>query len=107
MRGWRARPTSICSGPLQSCRRASRRRFAGPVAGRAIGASTCARIARAPCGSGAGWTKTLTELGVDGLTFHHVGVACSTLDAEEKVFTALGYVREHPDFVDPVQGVHG
>lgn len=44
---------------------------------------------------------------IEGLAFHHVGVACRDLDAEERVFVALGYARERPDFYDPIQGVHG
>jgi methylmalonyl-CoA/ethylmalonyl-CoA epimerase len=41
------------------------------------------------------------------LVFHHVGFACTDLDAEERVFTNLGYTREGPDFQDSVQGVRG
>lgn len=44
---------------------------------------------------------------VVGITFHHVGVACRDLDAEERSFAALGYRREAPDFYDPIQGVRG
>ena len=44
---------------------------------------------------------------LDGLGFHHVGLACADLDAEERVFARLGYTREGPDFEDPVQGVRG
>lgn len=39
--------------------------------------------------------------------FHHVGVACRDLDAEQAKFALLGYVREGEDFSDPVQGVSG
>jgi methylmalonyl-CoA/ethylmalonyl-CoA epimerase len=42
-----------------------------------------------------------------GLAFHHVGFACTDLDAEERVFACFGYTREGPDFHDSVQGVHG
>lgn len=42
-----------------------------------------------------------------GLEFHHIGVACRDLDAEERAFALLGYRRERPDFFDPIQGVHG
>ena len=49
-----------------------------------------------------GVTKAFDRLG-----FHHVGLACTDLDAEERVFAALGYVREGPDFEDPAQGVRG
>src|SRR5215831_120731 len=45
--------------------------------------------------------------GLDGLRFHHVGLACTDLDAEERVFAQLGYTREGPDFEDPAQGVRG
>jgi FkbH-like protein len=45
--------------------------------------------------------------GWDGLGFHHVGLACADLDAEERVFARLGYTREGPDFEDPVQGIRG
>jgi methylmalonyl-CoA/ethylmalonyl-CoA epimerase len=38
-------------------------------------------------------------------SFHHVGVACRDLDAEESAFAALGYRRERADVVDPLQGV--
>lgn len=53
--------------------------------------------------------RVIPDLGapVAGLTFHHVGVACRDLDAEERVFAAIGYRRERPDFFDPIQGVHG
>ena len=44
---------------------------------------------------------------LDGLGFHHVGLACADLDAEERAFARLGYTREGPDFEDPVQGVRG
>jgi len=41
------------------------------------------------------------------MDFHHVGVACRNLDADERVFAALGYGREGDDFFDPIQGIHG
>ncbi|MBD5655525.1 MAG: VOC family protein [Candidatus Eremiobacteraeota bacterium] len=44
---------------------------------------------------------------IAGLTFHHVGVACRNLDAEERTFALLGYRLERPEFFDPIQGVHG
>lgn len=44
---------------------------------------------------------------MDGLVFHHVGVACRDLDADGAIFEELGFVREGDDFVDPVQGVRG
>ncbi len=43
----------------------------------------------------------------NSLIFHHIGVACHNLDAEEEAFSILGYVRESPEFYDPIQGVHG
>lgn len=49
----------------------------------------------------------MNQLDVEGLAFHHVGVACRDLDAEEQLFALLGYEREGPDFLDPIQGVHG
>ena len=39
--------------------------------------------------------------------FHHIGVACRDFDAETRYFSALGYVAESPDFIDPLQGVAG
>ena len=41
------------------------------------------------------------------LEFHHVGVACRDVDAEIERLAALGYLPEHPEFLDPVQGVRG
>jgi methylmalonyl-CoA/ethylmalonyl-CoA epimerase len=46
-------------------------------------------------------------LPVEGLAFHHVGVACRDLDREQAGYALLGYTREGPDFEDPVQGVRG
>ena len=43
----------------------------------------------------------------NGLSFHHVGVACRDFDSEERTFGFLGYQREGEDFFDPIQGVHG
>ena len=43
----------------------------------------------------------------DCLAFHHVGFACTDLDAEERIFACLGYTREGPDFEDRVQGIRG
>lgn len=43
------------------------------------------------------------EIGI----FHHVGVACRNLDAEQKIFGLLGYAAEGEDFEDPIQGVRG
>ncbi len=44
---------------------------------------------------------------VGNLRFHHLGVACRDLDAEEAGFAMLGYVREGPEFADPTQGICG
>ena len=44
-------------------------------------------------------------LPVDGLSFHHLGVACSDLDDDEAIFAALGYHLECPECVDEIQGV--
>ncbi|HEV8500230.1 MAG TPA: VOC family protein [Casimicrobiaceae bacterium] len=41
------------------------------------------------------------------LEFHHIGVACRDVDAEVERLAALGYLPEHPEFLDPVQGVRG
>jgi len=41
------------------------------------------------------------------LVFHHVGVACTDLDAENRRLALLGYHAEGEDFADPVQGVRG
>jgi methylmalonyl-CoA/ethylmalonyl-CoA epimerase len=49
----------------------------------------------------------VSQLRLEGLAFHHVGVACRDLNTEERLFSALGYEREGPDFLDPIQGVHG
>lgn len=40
-------------------------------------------------------------------SFHHIGVACRDLDAEQKAYAVLGYQVERPDFDDPIQGVRG
>jgi methylmalonyl-CoA/ethylmalonyl-CoA epimerase len=41
------------------------------------------------------------------LSFHHLGVACRDLDAEERTWLPLGYSREGPDFEDPRQQIRG
>jgi methylmalonyl-CoA/ethylmalonyl-CoA epimerase len=41
------------------------------------------------------------------LVFHHVGVACRSLDREARPLLAMGYEAEAPDFEDPLQGVRG
>ncbi|HET9669902.1 MAG TPA: VOC family protein [Casimicrobiaceae bacterium] len=44
---------------------------------------------------------------VEGLAFHHVGVACTAIAAEERFFAMLGYRPEGEIFDDPVQGIRG
>jgi len=44
---------------------------------------------------------------VPGLSFHHIGVACRSLDVEEQHYRPLGYGREGADFTDPIQGIQG
>ena len=39
--------------------------------------------------------------------FHHLGVACRDLDAEEQAWSIMGYTREGIDFEDPIQRVRG
>ncbi|QVQ28231.1 VOC family protein [Achromobacter deleyi] len=46
----------------------------------------------------------LTKL---GCTFHHLGVACRDLDAEQRCWETLGYTLESPEFDDPIQRVRG
>ncbi|MBV8527428.1 MAG: VOC family protein [Candidatus Dormibacteraeota bacterium] len=40
-------------------------------------------------------------------TFHHVGVACRSLDREVAAYAALGYAREGAEFDDPGNGIRG
>jgi methylmalonyl-CoA/ethylmalonyl-CoA epimerase len=42
---------------------------------------------------------------IETAAFHHIGVACRDLDAEEGLFAALGYVRERDEVIDELQGV--
>lgn len=42
-----------------------------------------------------------------GCRFHHLGIACSRIDAEAVPWLALGYTPEGADFQDPIQQVHG
>ena len=44
---------------------------------------------------------------VDGLEFHHLGVACERIAAEIEVWAGLGYRPEGEAFVDAAQGVRG
>ena len=46
-------------------------------------------------------------LGRLGCDFHHLGVACRELDAEERSWASLGYRSETADFHDPGQKVSG
>ena len=39
--------------------------------------------------------------------FHHLGLACTDLDREGRVWLNLGYRNEGPDFDDPIQKVRG
>jgi methylmalonyl-CoA/ethylmalonyl-CoA epimerase len=41
------------------------------------------------------------------LRFHHVGVACTRIDAEAARLAPLGYIAEGAVFEDPVQGIRG
>jgi methylmalonyl-CoA/ethylmalonyl-CoA epimerase len=41
------------------------------------------------------------------VVFHHIGVACHSLDDERVFWTAFGYAQEGNGFVDPIQGVRG
>ena len=40
-------------------------------------------------------------------TFHHIGIACRSIEREEVIYAALGYEREGERFSDPLQGVRG
>ena len=42
-----------------------------------------------------------------GSRFHHVGVACRSLDKAQAGLRALGYEPAGTQFIDPVQGVEG
>lgn len=44
---------------------------------------------------------------IEGAAFHHIGVACRDLGAEEAHFSALGYEPEGTLFEDPRQGIRG
>jgi methylmalonyl-CoA/ethylmalonyl-CoA epimerase len=41
------------------------------------------------------------------VTFHHLGIACRSIDAEARAWAALGYTRESERFEDPIQGIRG
>lgn len=42
-----------------------------------------------------------------GLQFHHIGVACKSVEDELQTFTALGYETEGDTFKDENQGIKG
>lgn len=44
---------------------------------------------------------------IEGLAFHHLGVACRDIDAEAALLRPLGYEDEAAPFVDPLQGIRG
>ncbi len=44
---------------------------------------------------------------IEGLEFHHLGVACRDIDAEAGLLRPLGYADEGEAFVDPLQGIRG
>jgi methylmalonyl-CoA/ethylmalonyl-CoA epimerase len=39
--------------------------------------------------------------------FHHLGIACKSIEREEAVYAGLGYQREGERFEDTLQGVRG
>jgi methylmalonyl-CoA/ethylmalonyl-CoA epimerase len=41
------------------------------------------------------------------LAFHHIGIACRSVEAERPHFECLGYETEGPPFVDEQQGIRG
>jgi methylmalonyl-CoA/ethylmalonyl-CoA epimerase len=44
---------------------------------------------------------------IEGLHFHHLGVACQNLEREAEAFRTLGYEMIGEVFTDPVQRVRG
>jgi hypothetical protein len=40
-------------------------------------------------------------------TFHHLGIACKSIEREEAAYATMGYVLEGERFSDPLQGVRG
>jgi len=40
-------------------------------------------------------------------TFHHLGIACRSIEREQRVYAGLGYALEGERFADPLQGVRG
>ena len=45
----------------------------------------------------------MTEIG----SFHHLGIACRSLEREADAYASLGYVRESDEFDDPGNGIRG
>ena len=41
------------------------------------------------------------------LAFHHIGVACQSIERELETFKTLGYAKEGDFFEDPEQGMRG
>ncbi|HKE58456.1 MAG TPA: VOC family protein [Pyrinomonadaceae bacterium] len=41
------------------------------------------------------------------LRFHHVGLACQSIEVEQKAHRLLGYLDEGEVFVDPMQRIRG
>jgi methylmalonyl-CoA/ethylmalonyl-CoA epimerase len=44
---------------------------------------------------------------IGGAAFHHLGVACRSIEAEFRYFEALGYRPEGEPFEDPIQKIRG
>jgi methylmalonyl-CoA/ethylmalonyl-CoA epimerase len=44
---------------------------------------------------------------IQGLSFHHIGVACRDLETEARNFSFLGYTQEGLYFEDPIQKIRG
>jgi methylmalonyl-CoA/ethylmalonyl-CoA epimerase len=47
------------------------------------------------------------EIELMDLRFHHVGLACKSIEVEQKAHRLLGYVDEGEIFVDPRQRIRG
>ena len=45
----------------------------------------------------------MTKIG----SFHHLGIACSSLESEAEAYAALGYARDGDEFDDPGNGIRG
>src|SRR5690242_3211108 len=44
---------------------------------------------------------------MNGMVFHHIGIACRDMEREKVHYQILGYQQEGPDFSDPLQKIHG